>query len=80
MLADPLSVPALVALLNDKEMGLRTIDLRLQRLYSVLCIPANKLSLIRIFHHLFREFLIDPPKRDKVWFWVDEQETHGRIA
>jgi hypothetical protein len=80
LLADPLSAPALVALLNDKEMDLRTIDLRLQRLRSVLRIPANEASPVRLFHLSFREFLVDRKKRNKDWFWVDEQEAHGRIA
>jgi hypothetical protein len=80
LLADPLSAPALAALLKTDEMDLEIIRLRLQRLHSVLRIPANEVSPVRIFHLSFREFLVDPQKRDKHWFWVDEQEAHERIA
>lgn len=80
LLANPLSAPALAALLKTDEMDLEIIRLRLQRLHSVLRIPANEVSPVRIFHLSFREFLVDPQKCDKDWFWVDEQEAHGRIA
>jgi hypothetical protein len=80
LLADPLSAPALTTLLNADEMDLEIIRLRLQRLHSVLRIPANEVSPIRIFHLSFREFLVDPQKRAKYWFSVDEQTGHGNIA
>lgn len=80
LLADPLSVPALVSLLNEDEMDLRHVKLWIGRLSSVLRMPVDEASPVRVFHHSFRDFLLDPKKRDKSWFWVDETEAHGKMT
>jgi hypothetical protein len=35
---------------------------------------------VRLLHLSFRDFLLDPQKRGKSPFWVDERETHERLA
>lgn len=80
LLADPLSARALAALINDEDMDLRIIDLRLRRLRSVLRVPDDKALPVRLFHLSFREFMVDPKKHGKTWFSVNEQEAHGKLA
>jgi hypothetical protein len=55
------------------------VDRRLRTLHSVLSVPANQDSPVRLLHLSFRDFLIDPEKRGSL-FWVDESETHKIIA
>jgi hypothetical protein len=80
LLADPLPARALTTLMNERDMSLEIVNLRLGRLRSVLRVPDDEGSPVRVSHHSFRDFLIDPNKKDGHWFWVDEQEAHGRIA
>jgi hypothetical protein len=35
---------------------------------------------VRLLHLSFRDFLLDPEKRETNPFWVDEQQTHKRLA
>jgi hypothetical protein len=77
ILADPLSVSSLARLLGIPK---KTIDRRLDSLHSVLSIPANQDSPVRLLHLSFRDFLLDVEKRGKSPFWVDERETHETIA
>ena len=77
VLAEPLGTSSLARLLNIAK---ETIDCRLDSLHSVLNIPSNPDSPIRLLHLSFREFLLDPYKRGKSPFWVDERERHGVIA
>jgi hypothetical protein len=77
ILADPLSTGSLANLLDIPE---EDVDGRLDSLHSVLSIPTNKDAPVRLLHLSFRDFLLDPQKRGKSPFWVDERETHERIA
>lgn len=56
------------------------MDRRLNTLHSVLSVPANQNSPVRLLHLSFRDFLIDAEKRGRSLFWVDESETHKMIA
>jgi hypothetical protein len=77
ILVEPLGTCPLARLLNvDKG----TIDCRLDSLHSVLSIPPRPDAPIRLLHLSFREFLLDPYKRGKNPFWVDETERHEAIA
>ena len=70
LLAEPLSTSSLAHLLgSDKD----DIDCRLDLLHSVLSIPADADSPVRLLHLSFRDFLIDPDKRYTNPFWVDEE-------
>lgn len=77
VLESPLSITSLASLL---EIPRRRIRARLDCLHSVLSIPDSEDVPIRLLHLSFREFLLDPQKQGKSPFWVDEKETHGRIA
>jgi hypothetical protein len=77
LLANPLSTISLAGLLGIQA---DEIAHRLDLLRSVLSIPANQAHPVRLFHLSFRDFLLDPQKREKSLFWIDERETHERIA
>lgn len=77
ILAEPLSTSSLARLLGIAK---ETIDCRLDLLHSVLSIPDNQDSPVRLLHLSFREFLLDPEKQRKSPFWVDEREKHEIIA
>jgi hypothetical protein len=77
VLVEPLGTSSLARLLNIAE---ETINCRLDSLHSVLSIPSSPNSPIRLLHLSFREFLLDPYKRQKSPFWVDERERHEAIA
>jgi len=77
ILESPLSITALAHLLQISQKQIRC---RLDSLHSVLNIPDSEHVSVRLLHLSFREFLIDPQKRGKSPFWVDEKETHERLA
>ena len=77
ILANPLSIISLASLLRISEDD---IICRLDLLHSVLSIPTNQAHPVRLLHLSFRDFLLDPLKREKSPFWVDERKTHEIIA
>ncbi|KAF2186277.1 hypothetical protein K469DRAFT_664161 [Zopfia rhizophila CBS 207.26] len=77
VLESPLSITSLARLLGISKDDIRC---RLDSLHSVLSIPDSEDVPIRLLHLSFREFLIDPKKQGKSPFWVDEKETHERLA
>ena len=77
LLADPLRPASLSHLLT---IPLGDIDAGLKRLHSVLDVPANPAKPIRLLHLSFRDFLVDPRGRGKNRFYVDEKQTHSRLA
>jgi len=83
LLAEPLSALSLLHLLGtpailitDKLGRLRFV---LNRLHAVLDVPPESDTPITPFHLSFRDFLVDPAKRDTK-FWIDERETHQKLA
>ncbi len=77
LLAEPLSASSLSHLLNIPASSVaRTVN----RLHAVLDVPATANSPIRPLHLSFRDFLVDPDKRDTHLFWIDEATSHERIA
>ncbi|KAK6356102.1 hypothetical protein TWF718_000477 [Orbilia javanica] len=76
-LASPLSVPDLGRLLSIDEP---TIDCMLRQLHSVLNVPQNRHTPVRIFHLSFHDFLSNPNLKGKSKFWVDEKQAHESIA
>ena len=76
ILAEPLSTISLASLLSTPKDA---VDRRLSSLHSVLSVPANQDSPIRLLHLSFRDFLVDAKKRESP-FWVDEREAHDIIA
>jgi hypothetical protein len=77
VLERPLSAVSLARLLQVPQ---EEIQCRLDSLHSVLSIPNNKDAPVRLLHLSFREFLVDPQKRGKSPFWVDNKRTHQKLA
>ncbi|PYH90296.1 WD40 repeat-like protein [Aspergillus ellipticus CBS 707.79] len=81
ILFEPLSIHPLAALLGISE---DQVDSTLRPLYSVLDLPNDSESPIKIFHQSFRDFLIHPSGchiahtrlRSPTQFWMDEQAKH----
>lgn len=78
VLADPLPTSMLANLLGTSK---EDVDSSLHYLHSVLSIPSDPNSPVRLLHLSFREFLIDHKKeKSGFWFWVDEKKTHSMIT
>ncbi|CCD51193.1 hypothetical protein BofuT4_P085550.1 [Botrytis cinerea T4] len=77
ILASPLSATSLDRLLGVPE---GTVDSRTDLLHSVLNIPSRPDHPVRLLHLSFRDFLIDTEKRETNPFWVDEKDTHKKLA
>jgi hypothetical protein len=76
-LASPLSTGSLARLLDTSR---DIIDDILDLLHSVLSVPSSPNSPVRLLHLSFRDFLVDPQKRETNPFWVDERHTHQQLA
>lgn len=74
--ADVLSISSLSSIL-DISTGL--IERRLSSLHSVINIPTDKNTPIRLFHLSFREYLFDKLHENQV-FLINEADTHRRLA
>ncbi|KAF7943051.1 hypothetical protein EAE96_010996 [Botrytis aclada] len=77
ILASPLSATSLDRLLGVPE---GTVDSRTDLLHSVLSIPSHPDHPIRLLHLSFRDFLTGTEKRETNPFWVDEKDTHKKLA
>ncbi|KAH6883935.1 putative wd40 protein [Thelonectria olida] len=77
ILASPLSTVALGEILGVPKYE---IDDQLDLLHSVLSIPSSDQLPVRLLHLSFRDFLVDPEKQGKNSFWVDEEDTHKKMA
>jgi len=77
ILASPLSTHSLAQMLGMSADAINDI---LDWFHSVLSIPSASGSPVRLIHLSFRDFLLDPEKRETNPFWVDEQQTHERLA
>ncbi|KAL4724496.1 hypothetical protein ACLX1H_007937 [Fusarium chlamydosporum] len=76
-LASPLSVTSLSRLINVLP---DVVDERLDALHSVLSVPLERTSPVRLLHLSFRDYLIDPENRETLHFCVDEKVTHQGLA
>ncbi|KAI1593030.1 WD40 repeat [Pyrenophora tritici-repentis] len=77
VLESPLSAVSLARLLQVPQ---EEIQCRLDSLHSVLSVPDSEDAPVRLLHLSFREFLVDPQKKGKSLFWVDEESTHSKLA
>lgn len=73
LLESPLSAISLSRLIGLSETLVRR---RLNPLRSVLSIPPDNASAIRLFHSSFRDFLFDQESCGKTSFWIDKKEVH----
>jgi hypothetical protein len=77
ILASPLSTTSLAQLLGiSKERVDHTLDL----LHSVLSVPSNSDTPVRLLHLSFRDFLLNTEKREKHPFWINEKNIHTILA
>ncbi|KAF2731741.1 hypothetical protein EJ04DRAFT_514396 [Polyplosphaeria fusca] len=77
VLESPLSVASLSRLLQVPQ---KEIACRLDALHSVLNVPDNQYTPIRLLHLSFRDFLIDRHRQGKSQFWVDARGIHKSLA
>lgn len=77
ILRSPLSVSTLSRLLDIPKDD---ISNRLDSLHSVLSIPNDLDAPVRLLHLSFRDWLLDPKKKWKSPFWVDEIEVNRKIV
>jgi hypothetical protein len=83
IVAEPLSANSL-----SRVLGLprSTIDRRLMSLHSVFRVPESPELPIKMLHLSFRDFLLNPDKRntphkcDIDQFWIDERAAHASLA
>lgn len=76
ILATPLSINALSQLLDrDQE----DVKCRLDLLHSVLSVPDNFNTPVRLLHLSFRDFLLDRQK-GKNQFWVNEKDVNQHLT
>ncbi|KAK0761353.1 hypothetical protein N5P37_006302 [Trichoderma harzianum] len=78
-LAQPLSIRSLADLLG---MSTDAIEDQLDLLHSVLGVPTDLDTPVRLLHLSFRDFLVDSEKKldlNKYPFWVDESEAHSKL-
>jgi hypothetical protein len=73
LLASPIPAVSLARLLG---ISIKVVDSRLDLLHSVLNIPSDPKAPVKLHHLSFRDFLVDPDKRDTNQFWVDEKQAH----
>ncbi|KAE8372212.1 hypothetical protein BDV26DRAFT_298071, partial [Aspergillus bertholletiae] len=73
LLATPLSVVALARLTGKSKDA---ISNRLNRFHAVLNVPNDPEGPVRILHLSFRDFLVSTEGD----FYVNEKDTHGKIA
>jgi hypothetical protein len=63
----------------EGEVTEKDVANTLRPLYAVVYIPQEPDSSIQLIHLSFRDFLVNSDKRAKD-FWVDEKETHRKLA
>ncbi len=76
ILFDPLPTAALARLLGKPKEG---VDETLNDLYSVLKVPKDQGSPVRLVHPSFHDFLLSKERCMKGQLWVDECKTHHRV-
>jgi hypothetical protein len=81
ILFDALSATALNQLLFQPDTETPDIvDRTLDPLHSILAIPQDAGSPIRLLHPSFRDFLLDPNRCPDDHFWVDSKVAHSSLA
>ncbi|KAL6694031.1 hypothetical protein J3F84DRAFT_400496 [Trichoderma pleuroticola] len=78
-LAQPLSIRSLADILG---VSTDAIEDQLDLLHSVLGVPTDLDTPVRLLHLSFRDFLVDSEKKlnlSKYPFWVDESEAHSKL-
>lgn len=77
ILFDSLSTIVLKSLLPTLS---RTVDITLRPLKSLLDIPEDQYTPIRILHPSFRDFLVNQERCRDRDFWIDQNTAHHDVA
>ena len=77
VLFDSLSSVALTGLLPNLS---EVMDITLESLKSIISVPEDHSSPIRLLHPSFRDFLLDQNRCSDESFWIDNGKTHYDIA
>ncbi len=77
ILFDVLSIPSLAKLLSISEGN---VIASLRFLHSLIYIPRDLDSPIRLLHHSFRDFLLDCRRCSSESFWIDKEKAHCNFA
>ncbi|KAJ5761804.1 uncharacterized protein N7511_005186 [Penicillium nucicola] len=75
ILTNPLSINSLSHLINRESDDIKC---RLDQLHSVLSVPNNFDTPVRLLHLSFRDFLLG--HKDESKFWIDEKHANQRLA
>ena len=73
---EPLSVSNLASLLGT---DIETLNQTLSTLHSVLYIPEDKSSTVRLLHPSFRDFLLDQKRCSNPQFYIDKKLVHREM-
>lgn len=77
LLADSLSVASLSSILKIERREIHEV---LEYLHSVLHVPSNDKSPVKLLHLSLRDYLVDPKKRTENPLWISEVDTHRTLA
>lgn len=76
ILATPLSIKSLSQLVGREPDDIKC---RLDQLHSVLSVPDDFDTPVRLLHLSFRDFMLDY-RDDKTKFWIDEKYGNQRLT
>ena len=76
VLFDLLSATALANLLS---LSAKEVNLCLDSLHSLLNVPQDPESPIRLLHPSFRDFLLEPKRCQNTLFWIEERAAHEAL-
>ena len=77
VLFDSLSVVSLMSLF---PMLSETIEITLAPLKSLLDVPVNRDTPVRLLHPSFRDFLLNQERCQAKSFWIDQRKAHHDVA
>lgn len=72
--------PSASALIRLLAFSARIMDVTLRPLHSVLDIPNNNHSPIKLLHPSFRDFLLDKKRCQENQFWISAKEVHSNLV
>jgi hypothetical protein len=77
VLLSPLSVSSMARLV---DLPREDVDDCIDSLHAILNIPKDQAHPIRLHHPSFRDFLLSESRCTDKRFWVDEKQTHQKLA
>ncbi|BCS19521.1 WD40 repeat domain-containing protein [Aspergillus puulaauensis] len=77
LLESPLSLNALATLLGVQK---HFLHIRLNSLHSILDVPHNETTPIRLFHISLRDCLLNADTRERTPLWIDQKEINQKLT